>query len=280
MIHIVFQEADVETLQKSFALDKSLEGDLMLIRDDYAVGPLQALYTPEGIGARRLWWQEVLAGSEYDALTESGKTDDPQTVADLTARLQHAPEETVWIWAAQNKHDVSGYYWLVSQLTEFAGRIFILYLNNLPFISEKGTIFYPVNLFQIPPREFLKAKKLARPVTPGEFESDSDEWVRLCGEDKKVRLLEGGKKLVQYREDFYDQELLGFVQPGWQKASKVMSQFMQKARHTTGDEFLRWRLKHLIATGRIEYQGELKSLRDFEVKQVLAEPAELPFEQG
>jgi len=69
---------------------------------------------------------------------------DRDTVAALIERLRNEPDEVVWIWAAQNKHDVSGYYWLMSQLKDFQGRIFILYLNNLPFINEKGHIFYPV----------------------------------------------------------------------------------------------------------------------------------------
>ncbi len=277
MIHIVFQEADRETLQKSFALDESLRGDVVLVRDDYAVGPLHEIYTEEGVQARINWWKQVLEGSEYDLPGETMAIDDNKTAAELKERLQQEGE-TVWIWAAQNKHDVSGYYWLVSQLADLQGRIFILYLNNLPFISEKGTLFYPVNLFQIPPREFLKAKKLARPVTSAEFEMDQDEWKKLCGENKGVRLLEGGKKLTQWDDGFYDQELLTFVQAGWQKASRVVSQFMQKAKQTTGDAYLRWRLKSLIAEGRIESQGELKTLRDFEVKQRQVEPAVLPFE--
>ena len=66
---------------------------------------------------------------------------------------------------APNQHDVCGYYWLMNQLKEFEGRIYILSLNNLPFINDKGTIFYPRDLFEIPPKEFIKAKKLARPVT-------------------------------------------------------------------------------------------------------------------
>jgi len=43
----------------------------------------------------------------------------------------------------KNKHDVCGYYWLMSQLKDLQGRIYILYLNNLPFINDKGQIFYP-----------------------------------------------------------------------------------------------------------------------------------------
>ena len=72
-------------------------------------------------------------------------------------------------------------------------------------------IFYPVNLYDIPPREFLKARKLARPITLSEFEVDPDEWTKLGNEGKGVRLLEGGKKLMPYDYDFFDEELKKFV---------------------------------------------------------------------
>ena len=138
---------------------------------------------------------------------DDGSVDDQQTVKALKDRLNNDTNEQVWIWAAQNKHDVSGYYWLMSQLADYQGRIYILYLNNLPFFNEKGNIFYPDNLQQIPPKEFLKAKKLARPVTLSEFEVDPDEWKKITEQDKYVRLLEGGKKLTQQDVNFYDDEL-------------------------------------------------------------------------
>ena len=59
----------------------------------------------------------------------------------------------------QNAHDVCGYYWLISQLQPYQGRVIVLYMNNLPFINEKGQIFYPTALHEIQPKEFLKAKK-------------------------------------------------------------------------------------------------------------------------
>lgn len=273
MMHIVFQEADIETLQKSFALDESLQGEVIHIKDDYAVGPLLDIYSEQGIEYRMQWWKQVLSGGDYDAPADHSRVHDRQTVAILMETLQNNPQELVWVWAAQNKHDVSGYYWLISQLKDFQGRIFLLYLNNLPFISEKGTIFYPVNLFQIPPREFLKAKKLARLVTTGEFEMDADEWIRLCSENKEVRILEGGKKLIQYDTDFYDPLLLRYLHATWQKASRLMSQFMHKAEHTTGDAFLLWRLKKLIREKKIDYQGELRHMKDFEVRLKATEPA-------
>jgi Protein of unknown function/Domain of unknown function (DUF1835) len=266
MIHVVFQQADVPALQKSFELDESMRGDIMEIKDDFAVGPIKDIYNPEVVEARRQWWREILAGGDYDGIADDGHVDDQKTVQELIDKLEATPEEIVWIWAAQNKHDVSGYYWLISQLKKFQGRIFLLYLNNLPFINEKGNIFYPENLFNIPPREFVKANKLSRPVTLSEFEIDPDEWTRLQTEDKGVRILEGGKKLVQYDYDFFDAELKKFISADWQKASKLIHTYLHKATHKTGDAFLLWRLKGLIQSGDIEAQGEIRNMKDFEVK--------------
>jgi hypothetical protein len=266
MIHIVFNEADVAVLQQAIELDESLQGEVLLVRDDYAVGPLTNIYTVEGIEARKNWWREVLTGGDLGSHVDKGIVDDHKLVAELIEKLNTQDEEIVWIWAAQNKHDVSGYYWLMSQLKDFQGRIYILYLNNLPFINEKGQIFYPEWISTIQPKEFIKAKKLARLITTSEFEVDPDEWTRICNEEKMVRLLEGGKKLAQKEEDFYDAELKTFITADWQKASKIIHTFLNKAKHTTGDMFLLWRLKQLLATDVYDVQGEIKNMKDFEVK--------------
>lgn len=266
MIHIVFEEANIEALRKSFELDSSLEGEIVSIQDDYAVGPLSDIYTEEGIKNRHQWWRDILKDGHYDGIADDGHADDNKEVTQLKAKLTENPEEDVWIWAAQNKHDVSGYYWLMSQLKDFQGTIFILYLNNLPFINEKGNIFYPTSLFQIPPKEFLKAKKLARPITLSEFETDPDEWTKICREGKGVRLLEGGKKLIQKGYDYYDNELLKFITKDWQRVSKLLQQYFNKVKDTTGDAYLLWRLKQMVEDGKIEMQGNLKNMKELEVR--------------
>ncbi len=265
-MHIVFQQEDINTLTKSFDLDESLRDKIIEIKDDYAVGPLKNIYSTEGIEERKQWWRNVLSEGDYDGHVDTGEVNDNKRVEEIKEKLFSNQEEKVWIWVAPNKHDVSGYYWLMAQLKDFVGRIYILSLNNLPFINDKGNIFYPVNLFEIPPREFLKAKKLARPITASEFEIDPDEWAKMCNENKMVRILEGAKKLSQHDEDFYDQFLLEYITTDWQKANRVIQQFLNKSKHTTGDMYLLWRLKELIAKDIIDAQGEIKKMKDFEVK--------------
>ena len=267
MIHIVFNEADVAVLKQAIELDESLQGEVIQINDDLAVGPIENIHAGEGIEIRKNWWTEVLAGGgDLDGALDNDEKNDLNTIANLVGAMHRNEEDVLWIWAAQNKHDVCGYYWLLHYVKEFQGRVSILYLNNLPFLNEKGQVFYPTWLSEIPAKEFLKAKKLAREINLSEFEVDPDEWTKLCTENGSVRLLEGGKKLVSEDANFYDAELKKYVTADWQKASKIIHQFLSKAQHKTGDMFLLWRLKKMIAMELFDVQGKVGYMKDFEVK--------------
>ena len=70
MIHIVFQEADIEVLNKAIELDETLQGKVELIRDDFAVGPIENIYETEGYQQRRDWWKNLLdSGAMHNSTT-------------------------------------------------------------------------------------------------------------------------------------------------------------------------------------------------------------------
>lgn len=265
MIHIVFEQPNVDALQKAIELDEALQGNIVEIKDDYAVGPLQNIYETEGYQARRDWWYSLLEYSPY--MDSLNIVDDKLAVHNLLKALDETPEEQLWIWMGQNAHDVCSYYWLMSQLKNYQGRIQVLYLNNLPFINEKGNIFYPTHLHEIQPKEFLKAKKLARPITLSEFEVDPDEWKKLCNENAMVRFLEGGKKIVGKEVSFYDKDILVHVTREPQKLNKLISTTLSKMKVQTGDVFLVWRIRELVAEGKLEAAGDWsKSWKEMTIK--------------
>lgn len=265
MIHIVFEQANVAILQKAIELDESLQGKIIEIKDDYAVGTITNIYETEGYQIRRDWWKELLQYSPYTEQLDL--VDDKLAAHNIIKALTENEEEQVWIWVAQNQHDVCGYYWLMSQLKNFYGRIHILYLNNLPFINEKGLIFYPTHLSEILPKEFLKAKKLVREITLSEFEVDTDEWKKLCNENAAIRILEGGKKIISKEETFFDKDILSAITPDFQKLNKVLNTILSKMKIQTGDVFLVWRIKQLINEQKLTIQGSWeKGWKDIEVK--------------
>jgi hypothetical protein len=266
MIHIVFQHADVHVLKEAMKLDENLSGEIIEIKDEWGVGPLKELDTEEGWNARLNWWKELLKDSPYGEKI-AGSFDDRETIKSLKEKLDADPEMQTWIWMGQNQHDVTGYFWLMPQLRDYQGRLMILYLNNLPFINEKGQLFYPNAIHEILPKEAVKAQKLARPVTLSEFEVDPDEWKKIAEENAAVRILEGGKKIIGKEETFYDKEILKNVTGEWQKAWRVLSNTLHRMKIKTGDVYIMWRMKHLINEGKIEVLGDVsKGWKEFDVR--------------
>lgn len=275
MIHIVFQHADIDVLQKAMEIDETLSGNIFEIKDEFGVGPLAALDTVEGWKAREDWWRELLRDSPYG--TELvGTFDDRDTVQAIKQWLNEHPAEEAWIWMGQNQHDVTGYYWLMPQLREYQGRVMILYLNNLPFINEKGQLFYPSTINDILPKEAVKAKRLARAITLSEYEVDPDEWKKLSDENAMVRILEGGKKIAGKEVSFYDSEIIKNITNEWQKAWRVLSNTLHRMKIKTGDVFIMWRIKQLIAEGKIQVSGDVtRGWKEFELKQQTAQQLEI-----
>ena len=265
MLHIVFQQADVQLLKDAMKLDETLQGEVIEIKDEWGVGPLKDIDTNEGWDSRINWWKDLLAGSPYEKVI--GTFDDRETVKQLKEKLDADEALEAWIWMGQNQHDVTGYYWLMPQLRSYQGRVMILYLNNLPFINEKGQLFYPWSVHDILPKEVLKAKKLARPITLSEFEVDPDEWKKISDENATVRILEGGKKIVGKEDSFYDSELLKNITSDWQKATRVLSNTLHRMKIKTGDVYVMWRMKQLIAAGKIETMGDVHAgWKEFDVR--------------
>jgi len=266
MIHIIFNAADGNLIKDVIKLDESLGGNVLQIKDDFAVGPLLDIETDEGWNSRVSWWRELLKNSPYEKDSQTF-FDDRQTVIQIKEQLNADPSKQVWIWMGQNQHDVCGYYWFMQHFKDYQGTIQVIYLNNLPFINEKGQLFYPSWLGEIQPRELLKAKRLARPITMSEFEVDPDEWKKLCAENSTVRILEGGKKIVGKDETFYDGEILKNLTNDWQKATRVLTNTLHRMKIKTGDVFIMWRLKELITQGRIEPLGDInRTWKEFDVK--------------
>jgi hypothetical protein len=74
MIHIVFNASEVNLLKNVIKLDEGLAGNVLQIKDDFAVGPLIDIETEEGWNSRGNWWRELLTNSPYES--------DPQTFFD------------------------------------------------------------------------------------------------------------------------------------------------------------------------------------------------------
>ncbi len=78
---------------------------------------------------------------------------------------------------------------------------------------------------------------------------------------------------MQKDYDYYDAELLKAIGKDWLKVNKLFQQYYSKVKETTGDAFLIWRLNQLIQEGKVEMQGDMKNMKEYEVR-LFGQPVE------
>lgn len=254
IIHLAVGDIAANAIAAAIQNDEQTNGEVIVLKDVLSVGPLK----DEAIGTfsevRSDFWNTV-SGEGQPVVT----VDDLERLMQLSSRISNGEDLKIWFWMGPIPADVTAYFWLLHFLKKHSGRLSVINIAGLPFLDENGKLFYPDSFGNLPQKEILKARKLARVVAPSEWETDGEEWKKLIAENAGIRLLEGGKKLSGHSIDLYDDLLFGLLTNQNQKASRVVSQAMSKNKIFTGDMFLLWRLRTFAANGKAEMQkGDIK----------------------
>lgn len=260
--HFVVGDNAGDALAAAVASGGGVEGEVIPLKDILHVGPLKKEEGQSFSDLRSAFWQQVVVNEKHPI-----QVDDMERLLSVSGKMYKDDSIQAWFWMAPAAADVCAYYWVLPYLSKHIGRFFIVNIAGLPFLDESGKLFYPKSISTILPRELVKARKLARLVTPSEMEIDTDEWARLVEENAAVRAHEAGKKIISQELDVYDVPLMSFCSQQFQKASKIVRQTMNKYNVPTGDLWLAWRLRSLVAEGKLLAQGDVaRALNEFDLR--------------
>ncbi|MBS1589987.1 MAG: DUF1835 domain-containing protein [Bacteroidetes bacterium] len=259
--HFVVGDMAAEPLRKAVSMEPALIGTVIALKDLLHLGPLKKQEEQSFKQMRGAFWQQV-SGEKTEV-----EVPDMERLLKVSGEMFKDNNINVWFWMAPSAADLCAYYWLLPYLSKHIGRFFIVNIAGLPFLDEQGKLFYPQNISSILPRELVKAQRLARAITPSEMEVDKEEWEKLVSANAPLRVYEQGKKLSSQSETFYDNQLLSLCMESFQKASKIVRQAILKFAIPTGDIWLGWRLKMLVASGVLVAQGNIdRPLNEFDLR--------------
>lgn len=266
-LYITFGDFAAEALKKGFNAEVGFEAEVAVVKDNFYIGPLAYINEDLGRAHRIQWWNDIFTYFNIEMDANEGVLHDFKIVEKIKEHCSdEAYENTCTIWMGQNANDVCGYFWLINQLQEFQGRIKVIFLNMLPFINEKGGIFYPSHLSQIQASEFMKALKVERTVALHEFEVDKDEWKAIYEHANNYRVLDGGKKIVCKPENLFDADILKTIGTEGIKINKLVNTLIPKLAGFPSDMYLLSRVKVLIEEGKLLVVKQAKQWKDTELK--------------
>ncbi|MDG5471184.1 DUF1835 domain-containing protein [Jeotgalibacillus sp. ET6] len=266
IVHILFGDAaagSVKWVLREMGVQK--KEHVLSLDDLFSIGPVWQLHEKEGVERRHHWIKNhLLADEEY--------------LDEYVSRFSHAatlirslPEKTaIKIWAGKNAHEQTGLRYVLYLLRGKKNDIFLV--DTTGYILSSDTEYVPLHMGEMIPetlQEIVKTNGHVQRLTKEQRRHYEEEWMQLSFSEEVLRIW-NRHAIASVDEAYYDQMII-------KKAEKLQKdEFVKSARligevyghldQYIGDEYIEYRLRHLIMSGRFEIEGVPRAMRFYSVK--------------
>ncbi|HDR7454439.1 TPA: DUF1835 domain-containing protein [Bacillus cereus] len=274
VIHIAFGDSAYENLKSALNNSKEHQSEqIICINEDFSIGPIYKLESNEGIQVRKQWLKEVL--TKTGSALDKDYLDWIETTLNKNSNIAtEVPKNSkVILWHGENASDEMGLRFVAFLLqntniqfeevnvTEYSRQI-----EYKVYKSQKKEITHVIkNLGEMPSELTLDAlQKMKKNMFHLTIENLINDWKKWSQTKDVLRILLN-KKIVAVSEEYYDLSILENTSKEYQNASHVVGNIMGKSDQCIGDTYLAYRVYQLIQQGKLNYQGNLGFLREFEI---------------
>lgn len=274
-VHIIFGDSSGGSLKRALKDTPYEKNDtIILVPDNFSVGPLKGIYTVDGFNERVQWFEKNFRMDLEDfSWYEKGMRSAFERIQSIK------PNQKIIIWTCENASEQTGLRLVMNLLQGKGNEIFELntykafhefyhypQLEDEKFPRSTGECTHEqLRLFyeqlELQPLKLQKCQALADEGRNLLF-SDSilrswhlgEVWESASDRDDSF-IIETMKRLHKERGN-YD-----FI-----KAARLIGEVVGYMDQCTSDAWIEYRLRHLIHKGVFKYRGELRAMRMYEVK--------------
>lgn len=275
-VHVMFGDSSAGGLK--FALKqmglRSLH-HVMVLRDNYAVGPMQQLNTPEGRKYRREWFRERMHLHDgYDNFMY-----DEEFFNKVVTELERIPEHIpITIWTGNNALEQIGLRYALYLFRNKSNPIYVINTevdNHTLFDTPELTTYYRHTGEIIPEKlgQIMQHNESVAAITRTQREAFEQEWSNVSGNSSDLRIWEQ-QEIIHVNEDYYDQYIIetvsklhnNFENHEFIKSARVIGEVIGNLEQFLTDSFFEHRLLQLIYSGILEIKGVPKAMRYYSVR--------------
>lgn len=273
-VHIVIGDSFAGGMKQALSeLGRKETHKLIALRENYAIGPITDLDSPEGREARGDWFRNNLTEA-FDVYTEFG-----EEYRQLVASIEQIPEQAeVIVWTSGNA-------------CEQAGMRHALYLlrNKPNSISLNDACAFCEELYNRPDASMtyrhsgeITSEKLREAIVrldgKGKLHATdiarlAREWQLLTEQAGTLRIWQDGA-VLDVPPDYYDAYLLekldGLRPPAgdnaFLKSARLIGEAMGYCEQYIGDAYFEYRLREMIYDGVLEIKGVPAAMRYYSIR--------------
>ncbi|MEK3672104.1 DUF1835 domain-containing protein [Paenibacillus sp. FSL R10-2771] len=246
---------------------------LVTLRENYAIGPLGQLDSPEGRKARSEWFFQNIVG--YTTATDECE----EMYSELMDKLEQIPEQAqVVIWTSGNANEQTGLRLAVHLLGSRQSGIVVCdacatceELYNTPDASIKYRSSGEIPADKL--REALLRIQDGNRLTAADITRLDLEWQNISEQSQVLRIWQEDA-VLEAPADYYDSyllEKLDYLKPpsgddGFLKSARLVGEALGYCDQCIGDSFFEYRVRELIYSGILEIKGVPTALRFYSVR--------------
>lgn len=250
-LHIVNGKSAAGSLKQVFKDDNLNE--VYCFEDFLSIGPLFKIDTNIGQDARRLYFSELIQKTNSDYPTEKVTNN----ISDLE-KFDFTPYKKITIWHGNNAPE----YLLKLLCCKFIENK-KLYKVNVS--KEKIGIRTPIAVGECTLETLRELVNSSSKISKEKQKEHVKEWDEIALSESKLRI-KNNDKIEAVSDDYFDDLIISKCTDDYLHAFRIIGQAMGETDHVIGDNFITYRLMHLIDKKKINYTGNLKNLRDLHVK--------------
>lgn len=260
-VHIVFGDSAAGTLKYYFGNNENeFKGEIINFREDHSIGPIYEIDTEIGLRKRIEWFEKMLKEvSAYDYFENIDK----EFIETYKNIKNIEPDSKIIIWYGENTADQVGLRYLSALLID--RELYEVNISQSYVGDYNGNRYRPRAFGECSPEEIDDLILTMKKIHQEKCNCLMNNWEALRASKDNLRIL-NDDEIIGVDEGYYDLDILSNCTFNFKKAARVIGMTMGKSQQLVGDTYIDYRVRKLIASGKIEYRGKLETMRDFEVR--------------
>ncbi|MEK3794190.1 DUF1835 domain-containing protein [Paenibacillus sp. FSL R7-0204] len=246
---------------------------LIILRENYAIGPLEQLDTPVGRKLRSDWFRQHI----HEYFTVSDECEREYT--ELLDNLEQIPEQAkVVIWTSGNACEQTALRLTVHLLANRQNEIVVLDAGAIceELFNRPDAFINYCHSGEIPSdklREALLRIGDASRLTAADIMRLAREWQQIAEQSGALRIWQEDA-LLEVPADYYDGYLLEKLdsltpppgEDGFLKSARLVGEAIGYCEQYVGDTYFEHRVRELIYSGVLEIKGVPTAMRFYSIR--------------
>jgi hypothetical protein len=267
-VHIAFGHSPAGSLKLALTeMGLQNEEKVISFSDMFSVGPVWRLHEEMGLQNRYDWLRKHI--NMDDEILDNYQDNFHHTVSEI-----NKVETPINIWIGPNAHEQTALRYVLFLLNEKTNDVFVMDTTNQSDLKEPE--FFPLHTGELSSdklRIIYEKNRKNNPLSKIERKKLVGEWEQLSTKHEVLRIWDK-EEIHSVSESFYDDQIINTVRKihternnhEFIKSARIIGEVMGQSQQYIGDQFLEYRVRHLIVNGRLEIEGVPKAMRYYSVR--------------